>query len=109
MQMFSLVAISFLAVLGLFYLAQLALELLLKKELRRVVTVVRADSDAYALYAAVNALGLLPPTRSLVVCGETQRGTAEALCATRADCFAVTREELAENLGVLLFEERPCS
>lgn len=105
MDTFSLVFLSFLAVLGLFYLAQLALELLLRKELRRVVTVVRADSGTEALYDAVNMLGLLPPTRSIVVCTDAQRNTADGLCATRDGCTAVTRESLAPQLEALLFGE----
>ena len=109
MQLFSQIALSFLAVLGFFYLAQLVLELSLRKTLRRAVTVVRADGDTYALYAAVNALGLLPPVCSLVVCSEGQRKTAEGLCAARDECRAVTREELPGALSALLFTEPPHS
>ncbi|MEA5051611.1 MAG: hypothetical protein VB021_09115 [Oscillospiraceae bacterium] len=84
--MLTTIAVSFLAALGVLYLAGTVLELVFRRELRRSFLVIDADPAFVALLSSTRCLGLTAGApKRVVVCGRCGGEGAPCDACVRAD------------------------
>ena len=87
MDTFTAVAVSFLAALGILYLASALLEFLFRRELRRSVLVIEADPALVTLLCSARCAGLVTGyPKTVVVCAH--KGDAACAACPHAACGA---------------------